>query len=224
MSPNSPSRIFCTPSCRAAEERLWLPICTMRLYLRAAATICLRLEDVVRARLLDVHVLARLAGPDGLQRVPVVRGGDGDRVDVLVVEHLADVAEGRDRLLVLLDQVPVVPFRVRIVDVDQRGQLDVRLGGPRAHVAGASSAAADHRDPDRVIGTVLSAHDAAGSSGGRAHKEVSSIHPNSSLFPGEILRRRSQLYFRPRYSGIFERSVTSPAPADGLHSITFGVT
>src|ERR1019366_9106804 len=35
-----PSRIFCTPSCNAVDDRLWLPCCTMRSYLRAAATIC----------------------------------------------------------------------------------------------------------------------------------------------------------------------------------------
>ena len=46
---------------------------------------------VVADRLLDVHVLAGLAGPDRRQRVPVVRRGDRDRVDRLVVEHPADV-------------------------------------------------------------------------------------------------------------------------------------
>ena len=47
--------------------------------------------DVVADRLLDVDVLARLAGPDRGQGVPVVRRGDRDGVDVLVVEDLAEV-------------------------------------------------------------------------------------------------------------------------------------
>ena len=52
------------------------------------------LVDVVAARLLDVDVLAGLAGPDGHQRVPVVGRGDRDGVEVLVVEHAADVLLG----------------------------------------------------------------------------------------------------------------------------------
>ena len=51
------------------------------------------LVDVVAARLLDVDVLAGLAGPDGHQGVPVVGRGDGDGVEVLVFEGLADVLD-----------------------------------------------------------------------------------------------------------------------------------
>src|SRR5205085_2795839 len=39
------------------------------------------LADVVADRLFAVDVLAGLDRPDGGQRVPVVRGGDGDDVD-----------------------------------------------------------------------------------------------------------------------------------------------
>src|SRR5262249_53261190 len=49
------------------------------------------LADVVADRLLDVNVLAGLDGPDGHERVPVVRRGDADDVDALVVEQLAEV-------------------------------------------------------------------------------------------------------------------------------------
>ena len=51
----------------------------------------LRLEHVVRARLLDVHILAGLTGPDGLQRVAVVRRGDRNCVDIFVFQQLAYV-------------------------------------------------------------------------------------------------------------------------------------
>ncbi len=44
-------------------------------------------------RLLDVDVLARLAGVDCLQRVPVVGGADGHRVEILEVEELPVVLE-----------------------------------------------------------------------------------------------------------------------------------
>ena len=51
----------------------------------------LAFEDIMREGLLDVEVLAGLEGPDTLDGVLVVRGGDGDGVDILVFEHLADV-------------------------------------------------------------------------------------------------------------------------------------
>ena len=50
---------------------------------------------VVAARFFDVHVLARLAGPDRDQGVPVIGSGDRDGVDRLVFEHPADVLHGR---------------------------------------------------------------------------------------------------------------------------------
>ena len=53
------------------------------------------LGDPVRQRLLAIDVLAGLAGEDGRDRVPVVGRGDDDGVDVLAVEHLAEVARRR---------------------------------------------------------------------------------------------------------------------------------
>ena len=47
----------------------------------------------VRRGLLDVDVLAGLQRPDGRERVPVVRHGDDDGVDVLVVEDAAEVLD-----------------------------------------------------------------------------------------------------------------------------------
>src|SRR4051812_5057026 len=46
---------------------------------------------IVAAWLLDVHVLTRLASPDRDQRMPMVGRGDGHRVEVLVVQGLANV-------------------------------------------------------------------------------------------------------------------------------------
>src|SRR5262249_30352394 len=46
------------------------------------------LVDVVTARLFDVDILAGLAGPDGHQRMPVIRRGDRDGVEVLVFQGL----------------------------------------------------------------------------------------------------------------------------------------
>ena len=51
------------------------------------------LGNVVADRLLDVNILARLAGPDGRERVPVVGRGDRDGVDLGVVEDPAEVLD-----------------------------------------------------------------------------------------------------------------------------------
>ena len=48
-------------------------------------------ENVVAGGLFAVHILARLAGPDGRERMPVIRRGDRDRVDILVFVKLAQI-------------------------------------------------------------------------------------------------------------------------------------
>src|SRR5262249_26034820 len=64
------------------------------------------LEHIVTDRLLDVDVLAVLDRSDGHEAVPVVRRGDGDDIDVLVRDDLADVlfVAGR-RFLDVLDRL-----------------------------------------------------------------------------------------------------------------------
>jgi hypothetical protein len=54
--------------------------------------------DGVRRGLLDVNILACLAGPDRGERVPVIGRGDGDGVHRLIVEHTAQVGLGLDLL------------------------------------------------------------------------------------------------------------------------------
>ena len=89
------------------------------------------LVDVVAARLLDVDVLARLAGPDRHQGVPVVRRGDRDRVDRLVLEHAggcpsrSPVACQLPAFVMLLDLLE--PLGVGLgVGIDQVGDLHAR--------------------------------------------------------------------------------------------------
>ena len=48
--------------------------------------------DEHRHRLFHVHVLARRAGHDGKQRMPVVRRGHHDPFDMLVLIHLPEIA------------------------------------------------------------------------------------------------------------------------------------
>ena len=49
------------------------------------------LGGIVAAGLLDIDVFAGLESEDGHGRVPVVRRGDGDRVDVFKLENFAEV-------------------------------------------------------------------------------------------------------------------------------------
>ena len=69
-------------------------------HLDVLAVLALRLDQqrafggVVAARLLDVDMLAGLKSGDGHGRVPVVGRGDGDRIDVLGGEELAEVLIG----------------------------------------------------------------------------------------------------------------------------------
>ncbi len=66
----------------------------------------------VRQRLLDIHVLAGLHGPDRRQAVPVVAGRDNYRVNTLVVQQFAQVR---------------IPFGLGVRFAGPRHQLLVRI-------------------------------------------------------------------------------------------------
>ena len=105
------------------------------------------LKNVMAGRLLHVNVLARLARPDGRQRVPVVRHGDGDRVHVLVLQQLADVRIGLDAVAELLgfglQDVPV-----HVAEGHQAHAFHFAQG---ADVAGALAPEANLRDADIAV-------------------------------------------------------------------------
>ena len=176
MSPiRSLAQLLDTASRKAAQERLWVPCCTMRLYLRAAATICFASKMIVRARLLHVHVLARLAGPDGHQGVPVIGRGDRDRVDGLVLEQLAVVGVGLGRFLRPVLDVLGAGFQDLLVDIADGDQFDALLPGDLLDVVLAAPPQADRGYADRVVG----AGDyglGCGCQGRAAHDKVSSVH------------------------------------------------
>ena len=87
--------------------------------------------DVVAPRLLDVHVLARLAGPDRRQGVPVVGRRDADHVDVLAVEDAAEVGLGLGLVAVLGGELLGPLGKDLLVGVAEHGDLDAL----RAHEA-----------------------------------------------------------------------------------------
>ena len=117
--------------------------------------------------LLHVDVLARLAGLDRLDGVPVVGRGDDHGVDVLAVEHAAKVlvpghlsgellphlrcplANGVDHLLA---HQGAVPGQVRLVDIAQSHDVHVILGHEALEQLAPAIAHADEADPDLLIG------------------------------------------------------------------------
>ena len=116
--------------------------------------------QVVRERLLDVDVLARLAGPDRRQGVPVVRQGDDHRVDALVVEDFAGVVIRGDLPPVVTGRLDFA-IEVRLVGVAERDDLDAgdlaepadELMATPAHTAdGRGRPQPDDRDIHRVVG------------------------------------------------------------------------
>ena len=112
-------------------------------------------EHVVADGLFDVHVLARLAGPNRNQRVPVVARGDGHDVEVRVVERRANVrhagglaiAAAGDQFLARLVQPRIGVDQIRDSDV-----LVLEIVGELTDVRSAAPVDAGHADANRVVG------------------------------------------------------------------------
>ena len=112
-------------------------------------------EDVVADRLLDVHVLARLAGPDRDQRVPVIAGGHRHGVEILVIERRANVDDAL-RLVAaqLLDGRPPrgEQPRVGVDDVGDRDVVVFQLAGKGLDVRLSPAVDARHSHAHRFVG------------------------------------------------------------------------
>ena len=108
------------------------------------------LPHVVRDRLLDINIFAGLHGPDGAERVPVVRRGEADDINVLVLQQLADVGVSFD----LLPQVPVfldLPVKNGLVHVAQRDHAGAFDLAQALDVVHAASAKPDDGKADVVV-------------------------------------------------------------------------
>ena len=176
-------------------------------------------EDVVGGRLLHVHVLAGLAGPDRHQRVPVIGRGDHDGVDVLALQELAHVGVGRDLLVALLETLHL-RSEIGVVDVAQGHDADAGdLAEMRisfsAHAADLHPRAdADHGQANVIVGAggsqprgrAQAGSDQRGGSGRRAFEKTaagSMVHNRSSRIrcgltgfaePARTGRSTSQIY------------------------------
>ena len=86
--------------------------------------------DIVAHRLFDIHILAGLHGPDRGQRMPMVRRGNRDEVDRLVVEHGPQILRifrlVAMRILRGSLAAVIADFRIDIADV---GEFDVPVRG-----------------------------------------------------------------------------------------------
>ncbi len=133
----------------------------LRAVLHHHAVLLLRLEggaalaDVVAHRLFDVNVFPRLAGPNRDQGVPVIGGGDRNRVERAIFEGLANVGQNlglRVALRRFLDGLPR-PRQHVVLGIDQVHNLDVRLLKPALDVRFAAAVETGDRDPQTVVGS-----------------------------------------------------------------------
>ena len=205
----------------------------MRLYFFAAADDLPRLEDVVRAGLLHVDVLARLAAPDGLQRVLVVGSGDRDGVDRLILQQLAEVGEGRRLLLRGGFHLGGALGEDGFVHVAERRHLHVGQFAVTVDVIAAAPAQAHAGDAHGIVGARGRGAPERRSGRRRTHQEVPSIHRSTS--PEMVLRRGLHVYQHVghpvevlrdavahtawRYRGTRARSSRGPLPGEGPRGI-----
>src|SRR5262249_25119350 len=129
----------------------------------------------VRAGLLHVHMLTGLAGPHGLQRVIVIRRGDGNRVNGFVVQQLAQIREGLRTLLTALLDLVQTSVQDGFVDIADRRDLDILHRTVTGDVRAALTVDPYASNAYRVIGT-WSGPLNAGGRGKRSHQEMSSFH------------------------------------------------
>ncbi len=112
-----------------------------------------RLGGVVAAGFLDVNMLAGLAAENGRRRVPEIRRGDGDGVEMRIVEHAPQIGDAAARCrLALGDDRQAVGGAV-VIDVANVDHLDVGEFQVILDVCHAA-AKAHHADSQLVSGLV----------------------------------------------------------------------
>ncbi len=127
----------------------------MRAHLDHAARLASHLHhlspfvDRLRERLLAVDVLAGPAGHDRLQRVPVVGRGDQHRVDIRLIEDLAEVTV-RGRLAA--EQLRVGLLHRGLRDIAHGGDLTVGVLQEELHHLAAPIPGADHSQANALVG------------------------------------------------------------------------
>ncbi len=127
------------------------------------------LEHVVGAGLLYVDVFPRLAGPDGLEGVVMVRGGDGDGVDGFIFQELANIGVHGRAFLAGFFQVGDAGVLHGFVDVADGGDLHVGHGSIAGDVHLTLPVNADASDTYGIIGAGRQGGTSCGAGGQRTH-------------------------------------------------------
>ncbi len=124
-----PSLSLRIPSMMLGLERFWVPpVLDDPLVFSGGGDHLAALEEVVRAGFFDIHILARLAGPDRRQRVPAISQAVGHRIDRLIVKHLPHVAVD-GQLLAFQIRIPLAGrLKLALVTVADGHDLHVLLG------------------------------------------------------------------------------------------------
>ena len=123
------------------------------------------LPDVVGYGLLQVDIFARLACPDAHQRMPVVRRGDGHRIDLVVVQELPEIGVGLHRLLALFEALHLTG-QDHAVHIAQRRHAHAFQPAEPIDVGAPPAVQANHTDADVFVGA---AHAARHGSQGKGH-------------------------------------------------------
>jgi hypothetical protein len=110
------------------------------------------LADIVADRLLDIDILARLHGPNGRQRVPMIRRSDEDGGDRLVVENHTQVLNCFRLRAILCNKIGSHFSCAITIGVADVRNLAVRKLRQFARVLLAANAAADDGYGDFVVG------------------------------------------------------------------------
>ena len=136
------------------------------------------LVRVVRAGFLHVDVFARGNAEDRGGGVPMIRRGDGDRVNGAIFESLAEIAErGRTLEALFLDRRSS-RSGFRIVHIADMGNLHVGEFGEFDRVFGSASGSSDDGDTDSAAGRLAEKNGgegegSGGEEGATAHAFVS---------------------------------------------------
>ena len=106
--------------------------------------------DFVRNRFLHIDILAGLDGPDGRERMPVVRRGDSDGIDIRVLQKFADVLVARHFLTA---GICLVDFSIEdgAVDIAKRNEANALDIAEAGKVVLSASTKADDGDADIVV-------------------------------------------------------------------------
>ena len=99
-------------------------------------------------------ILAGLAGPDGGERVPVLRRGEDHCVDVLVVERLAHVGDSFGRAFLHFLQILHDARAATLPDVADLIELHPPAAWTCRRVIGGASAGANEREHNLVTGAL----------------------------------------------------------------------